>query len=247
MGKIGLVLSGGGIRGFAHLGAIKALEEKGIKADVFSGTSAGSIVAALLADEKSPDLIMKILEDMSITDASKLTLPINGFATLDKLRQRLDEVLGHKNFSDLKHELYVCASNLYTGKVKYFNSGNVAKTVEASSSIPGIFSPVEIDGQLYIDGSVLDNVPVKPLIDQCDKIIAIDIMPLVEVDEIDGLSQVFMRIVQMTVSMQEDVKKHCDLLIRLDQLSDYSILDTSENKKIFDIGYKYVSNMSINL
>jgi NTE family protein len=244
MGKIGLVLGGGGIRGFAHLGAIKALEEKGIKADVFSGTSAGAIVAALLAAEISPDDIMDILKDITITDASKLTLAVNGFATLEKLREKLNKVLDNKDFSDLSHELYICACNLYTGKAEYFNAGNIAKAVEASSSIPGFFSPVEIDGQLYIDGSVLDNVPIKPLIDRCEKIIAIDVMPTKEVSEIKGLSEIFMRIIQISVGMQEDIKDYCDLLIRLEDLSDYNILDSSENEKIFQIGYEYVSRLS---
>lgn len=232
MGKIGLALGGGGIRGFAHLGAIKALEEKGIQADVFSGTSAGAIVAALLAADISPSDCMEILKDLTITDASKLTLPINGFATLEKLRDKLNEVLENKTFDDLNHKLYLCASNLYTGKVTYFQSGNIAKIVQASSSIPGLFAPVDIDGQLYIDGGVLDNVPVKPLIDTCDKIIAIDIMPIKEVNDISGLSDVFMRIFQMSVAMQEDVKDHCDLLIKLDDLADYNILDASDSQKI---------------
>lgn len=154
----------GGSRGFAHLGAIKALEERGIKPNVFSGTSAGSIVAALLAaQKKTPDEIMEIMKDKKISDASKITLPVHGFATLDKFGMELDEILRGKDFADLKHELYICASNLNTGKAEYINSGNGAKAVQASSSIPILFSPVEINGQLYVDGGLLDNVPGQPL------------------------------------------------------------------------------------
>lgn len=245
MKKIGLALGGGGSRGFAHVGAIKALEETGIKPNIFSGTSAGSIVAALLAAQRTPDEIMEIMKDFKMSNASKITLLVDGFATLDKLGTKIDEILEGKAFSDLKHELYICASNLNTGTVEYINSGNVAKAVQASCSIPILFSPVEINGDLYVDGGVLDNVPVQPLIDQCEKIIAIDIMPMKELEKIDGISEILIRMFQMSVGMQLDKKEYCDILIKLGGLSDYNILDTSQNEKIFEIGYNYVKNLNL--
>ncbi|MFO7612991.1 MAG: patatin-like phospholipase family protein [Clostridia bacterium] len=245
MKKIGLALGGGGSRGFAHIGAIKALEERGIKPNVFSGTSTGSIVAALLAAQKTPDEIMEIMKDIKISGASKMTLKGNGFATLDKFGRELDEILMGKDFADLNHELYICASNLNTGKAEYINSGNVAKAVQASSSIPILFSPVEINGQLYVDGGLLDNVPVQPLIDRCDQIIAIDISPIKEQEKVDGLSDIIIRIFQMSVGMQTDKKEYCDILIRLEELADYNILDTSQNQKIYDMGYNYVKDIKM--
>ncbi|MEA3423060.1 MAG: patatin-like phospholipase family protein [Bacillota bacterium] len=247
MKKIGLALGGGGSRGFAHLGAIKALEEKGIKPNFFSGTSAGSIVAALLATEKTPDEIMDIMKDLKITDASKITLPVNGFASLDKLGSKLDEILGGRDFSDLKHKLYICASNLNTGKVEYINNGNVAKAVQASSSIPILFTPVEIEGQLYVDGGLVDNVPILPLIDECEKIIAIDIMPVKSIEKVEGVSEIIVRMFQMGVAIQSDKKDQCDVVIKLEDLADYNILDTSKNEEIFEIGYNCVKNMDISL
>ena len=243
MKNIGLALGGGGSRGFAHLGALKALEEKGINPNIFSGTSAGSIVAALLAAQKTPDEILEIMKDIKLSDASKITTPVNGFASLDNLGKKLDEILEGKNFSDLEHQLFICASNLNTGKVEYINTGNVAKAVQASSSIPILFTPVELNGQQYVDGGLFDNVPVQPLIDLCDQIIAIDIMPIKELEKVDGISELIVRIFQMSVGMQQDKKEHCDVLIKVDELSDYNILDTSQNKKIFEIGYNYVKDM----
>lgn len=247
MKKIGLALGGGGSRGFAHLGAIKALEEKGIKPNVFSGTSAGSIVAALLAIEKTPDEIMDIMKDIKILDASQITLPVDGFASLHKLGTKLDEILDGKDFSDLKHKLYICASNLNTGKVEYICNGNVAKAIQASSSIPIIFTPVEINDQLYVDGGLLDNVPIMPLIEECEHIIAIDIMPVKTVEKVDGISEIIVRMFQMGVAMQSDEKEHCDVLIKLEELSEFNILDTNHNQEIFDIGYNYVKNMDISI
>ena len=88
MKKIGFALGGGGTRGFAHLGVVKALKEKGIEADVYSGTSAGSIVASLLAFGKEPDEVMDLLKDLKLTEAATLKIPKNGFASLDKLDKR---------------------------------------------------------------------------------------------------------------------------------------------------------------
>jgi NTE family protein len=247
MKKIGIALGGGGSRGFAHLGAIKALREKGIYPDVFSGTSAGSIAAALLAAKKTPDEIFEILKDIKLTDATNVTLPINGFAALDDLREMLDEILKGKNFSDLEHKLFVCVSNLYTGGVEYLTSGNVARAVQASSSIPILFTPVEINGQLYVDGGLIDNVPIEPLIDECDYIIAIDLMPVKIVEKVEGISDIIVRMIQISAAIQADKKEYCDVLIRLEEVADYNILDMNHNRKIFEIGYEIVKNMDISL
>jgi NTE family protein len=245
MKKVGVALGGGGTRGFAHLGVLKALREKGIEPNIFSGTSAGAIVAALLAAQKSPETIMEIMEEINITDAAKINLDSKGLASLENLKNLMDKILDRKNFSDLAFPLYLCVSNLNTGKVEYLNRGNVAKAVQASASIPILFSPVEINGQLYVDGGLLDNVPVKPLINQCERIIAVDIMPVQEMKTIDGLSDMIIQILQMNVSMQKEIKKDCDLLINVEGLSEYTILDTNQNKKIFEIGYSYAKNLEI--
>lgn len=245
MKKVGVALGGGGTRGFAHLGVLKALREKGIVPEIFSGTSAGAIVAALLAAKINPDTIMETIEDINIADAAKINLNSKGLANLENLKNLVDEILEGKNFSDLEVPLYICVSNLNTGKVEYFNSGNVAMAVQASASIPILFSPVEINEQLYVDGGLLDNVPVKPLINQCERIIAIDIMPTQEMETIDGIADMIIQVLQMNVSMQKEKKEDCDLLINVEGLSEYTILNTNSNEKIFEIGYNYTKNLEI--
>jgi len=245
MKKTGFALGGGGARGFAHLGAVKALGEKGIQPDIFSGTSAGSIVAALLAAGKSPDEVMAIMQDIKLTDAVKIKLPVDGFASLDNLAEKLDDILQGSDFSDLAYPLIVCVANLSTGKVEYVSKGNVAKAVQASSSIPILFSPVEINGQLYVDGGLLDNVPVKPLINQCERIIAIDISPVQGIQKVGSISDIMVQVFQMSIGMQPDREAGCDLLIRMDELADFGILDTSHNQEIYDIGYEHVRKLTV--
>ena len=245
MGKVGIALGGGGMRGFAHLGVMKALAERGLTFDAFAGTSAGAIVAALSAAEVEPDEIMDIMKDIKISNAARIMLPKDGFASLDNLRKRLDEILDQKDFSDLPHPLFLAVANLNTGSVEYIKSGNVALAVQASSSIPMLFTPVEMDGHMYVDGGLLDNVPVTPLLDSCEKIVAVDIMPVEPLDEVHGLIEIAFRTFQMSVSMQDEERGNPDLLIRVEGLEEYHILDSNQNEKIYDIGYEYAKNLDI--
>lgn len=136
-------------------------------------------------------------------------------------------------------------SNLNTGKVEYINSGNVAKAVQASSSIPVLFAPVEINGNLYVDGGLMDNVPIKPLLNKCKKIVAVDVASISSIEKVEGLNELMLRIFQMSTSMQEDIGKNCDLLINLDSLSDYWLLDADKKREIFDIGYNYAKSLNV--
>jgi len=243
--KIGIALGGGGSRGFPHIGVLKALEEEGIYPDVISGTSAGAIVGSLLADGKTPDEIMEVMSEIELTDIAKIGLPKKGFASLDNLRKKLKENLKATKFSELEKSLYLGLSNLLTGEIDYISEGDITKAVQGSSSIPIIFSPVEINGQVYVDGSLLDNVPVKPLIDQCDIIIAIDIMPIEAVDAIDDVRDVITRVFQMAVSMQNYSRESCDLIIELVEVAEYNILDTRHNEEIYKLGYDHVKGLDL--
>ena len=244
--KIGIALGGGGSRGFAHLGVLKALEEKGIIPQIISGTSAGSIVGALLAAGKSPDEIMAVVKENKLTDYAKIGIPKDGFMSLDHLKNNLAFLLPSDDFKSLKYPLYVSASNLLTGEVEYLSKGSVSQAVAASSSIPIIFSPVEINGQWYVDGGLLDNLPVKPLTGQCDRIIAVDIMPLEKIEKVQGILEVAARSFQMSISShQDEMIDACDLVISLEELVGFHILDTENSDEIYTIGYEHVKRLDL--
>lgn len=243
--KIGIALGGGGSRGFAHLGVLKALEEKGIEPDIIAGTSAGAIIGAFLADGKTPNEIMEIMEEIQLTDIAKIELPKKGFASLDSLRHKVKENLSTNQFNELKKQLYIGVSNLLSGEVEYINEGDIAKTVQASSAIPIIFSPVEINNQLYVDGGLLDNVPVKPLIGECDYIIAVDIMPVRKIEGVEDVKDIITRVFQMGTSMQSYSKDNCDLIIKIEEVGEYNILDTTHNKEIYQLGYNHVKKLDL--
>ncbi len=241
---LGIALGGGGTRGFAHLGIIKSLEEEGIFPDIIAGTSAGSIIGSFLASGKNSDEIYNLMKERKLTDFAKLTMPVSGFMSLDYLKEQLEELLPGKTFKDLKLPFFATVSNLLTGKVEYLTEGNVALAVQASSSIPLVFSPVEIADQLYVDGGLLDNVPVQPLIGQCEKIIAVDIMPIEKISKIKGLQDIAVRTFQMSVGgLTEKRREACSMLIKLEDLAGFNILDSSKSEEIYDIGYRAGKNL----
>jgi NTE family protein len=182
--KIGICLSGGGALGYAEIGALKALEEAGIKPDVISGCSIGSIIGVFYAAGYSPDSIWQIIQKEDMLKFSKMFHAISGnktgFSKHKRLRQILDKYIKTNDFDSLPISLYVCVADFRNGECVHANKGNHLKDyVIASASIPVLFESVEINGIEFIDGGVLDNFPIEPLIkDSCDVIIGIDVLSL---------------------------------------------------------------------
>ena len=242
--KIGIALGGGGSRGFVHLGVLKALEERGITADIVSGVSAGSIIGAFIATGKKPSEIMELIKSTKFIDYAKLTLPVNGLFTLNNFEKNIKRDLLARDFSDLKLPFYVAVSNLYSGKVEYLKEGSLIPAIKASCSILILFSPVEINTQLYVDGGLLDNLPYKPLIGKCDKIIAINILGCGETNKVGNLREVATRTFELSVSInREKTQKECDLLIEPSGLNCFNILDSGNAEELFSIGYNYCRSL----
>lgn len=239
--KTGLVLSGGGTRGFAHLGVIAALNEKGIYPEVISGTSAGAIVGAFIAGQKSPEEVMKIFKKGWFFQYTKLNLPVNGLLKLDGLREIIEEEVEYKNIEDLPVPFYVAVANMNKGAVEYKNSGPLGKTVLASSSIPVLFAPVEIDGQFYVDGGLMDNIPIDPIKNDCEQLIVVNISPLNPRENFKNLIQIASRTFYMSVNANMNkVHKHASVFIEPKNIDDYDILSRSHADELFELGYNSV-------
>ncbi len=242
--KIGIALGGGGARGVAHLGVLKALEEMGIKPDVISGASAGSIVGAFIAAGMGAEEAFDLIKDDRFLDYAKIHIPVTGLFSLDKFEKNLEKTLPVSNFDELEIPLYVAVSNLNSGKVEYLEKGSLIQAVKASSSIPVLFSAVEIDGNMYVDGGLLDNLPYKPLLDKCDKVIAVDIFRSELNDKLDSLYDIAVRTFELSVSInREEARNDCTVLIEPEGLGDINILDNSDGGRIFELGYKSCMGM----
>lgn len=161
---VGLALGGGGARGLAHIGVLKALEAEGIPVDRLAGTSMGGLIAAFYAAGRSPAEIesealhlTKLAHALALVD---LGLPRRAFFSGDKLYAYLQEKLGPRlTFAQLRRPLALTAVDLISGKEVVLREGLVAEAARATAALPGLLEPVERDGQCLVDGGVLNNVP----------------------------------------------------------------------------------------
>jgi NTE family protein len=246
--KIGIALSGGGVKGFAHLGVLKALEEKGIEADVLAGVSAGAIVGSFIAAGKKPLEVMELINESDFFDFAKLSLPDRGIFTLDNMTENLEKSLGIKSFEELKIPFYVGAANLERARMEYFDKGDLIKIIQASSSIPVLFSPVEINGELYVDGGLFENLPVNPLLDKCDILIAVNVMPVNLNEKLDSITDIAVRTFQLkTIVNAEELKAKADIFIEPTGIEKYNILNTKYSQELYNLGYNYCKNLDITI
>lgn len=169
--KVGIALSGGGMRGVAHIAVLKALEEYGLKPDVISGTSAGAIVGAFYAAGKTTDELTEMVKTETFFSRSSIKLSSRGIFNPLFLRRIFEKYFEEDDFSVMKIPLYVAASELTQGRIEYFSEGNLFDVLMASASVPFIFPPVILGDKFYVDGGVLNNLPIEPIKDQCDILI----------------------------------------------------------------------------
>lgn len=237
--KIGLVLSGGGARGFAHLGVIKALNENGIYPDVISGTSAGAIAGAFYCDGYQPEEILSFFIEKGLYKYLEFIIPKKGLIKITGLLKLIDEHLNSKYFENLKTPLYVAATDINYAKPVYFSSGELLPAVIASSAIPVIFQPFKINDITYVDGGLTDNLPVEPLKDNCEKIIGVNVNPIGYQKDFNKLMSIAERTfhIAFNAGLYEKIQL-LDLYIQPEKLKNYGIFDVNKSPEIFNIGYR---------
>ncbi|MDY0100307.1 MAG: patatin-like phospholipase family protein [Bacteroidales bacterium] len=236
--NVGLVLSGGGARGFAHIGVLKALNESDIYPDVIAGTSAGALVGVLYADGYTPDEIMQMMNSSSLLHYIRPTVPREGLLQISGIERILRENLRAKRFEDLKIPLFVTATDLNNGKTMYFSRGELLNPVIASASIPVLFKPVIINNIHYVDGGVLDNLPLKPLKNKCSLLIGSYVNPTGYEESVESLVQIAERTFMLSMSREVIEKsRKFDLYIAPIELKNYKILDPVKAAEVFNIGY----------
>ena len=237
--KTGLVLSGGGARGIAHAGVLKALDELKLKIDSISGVSSGAIIGALYASGKNPDNILKLTADANIFDLMDFRIGKPGFFKTEAIRKTLEKNINNDSFDGLSIPLTVAATDFINGNIKYFSSGALIEKLLASAAVPVIFQPVVIDGNSYVDGGLLNNFPVEPLLKNCDIIIGVHVNPLdTSIHELDMRTMVE-RSFHMSIAHTVELKKEkCSVFIEPLELCSYRIFDMSHTDEIFEIGYR---------
>jgi NTE family protein len=235
----GLVLSGGAARGIAHLGILKAMEEAGMMPDIISGVSAGAIAGVLYADGFAPEEILEIYTRKSIFEFMKMTVPKTGLFKPSGLRETLNRNLRSTRFEQLRIPLIVTATNLLDGRPDYFSTGELLDPILASASIPVLLETVIIGKIPYIDGGVMNNMPVEPLLNRCDMLIGAYINPTGTITSLKGMMHIAERAFHLAIDSEIHKKKsYFDLFIEPQEIVDYTLFDLSKAPDLFRLGYE---------
>ncbi|MDN5204177.1 patatin-like phospholipase family protein [Fulvivirgaceae bacterium BMA10] len=241
--KIGLALSGGGARGIAHLGVLKAFDEHGIKFSAISGTSAGAIVGALYAYGHTPDEILEMITRTSFVRSLRLALAKTGLLRIDQLGDLLLKYLPENDFGCLKIPLTVAATDIVKGETTYFSEGALVNAILASSCIPVIFDPLKYNGSFYVDGGILDNLPVEPLTNTCDFIIGCHTNPIDNNFDLRNVKTLIERSLLMAINGNTQKRRElCQVFIEPPALRKYGGMELGKAKELFDIGYEYTKS-----
>ncbi|PID83815.1 hypothetical protein CSB09_04185 [Candidatus Gracilibacteria bacterium] len=160
----GLALGGGVARGIAHIGLIQCLEEYKIQPKMVTGTSMGAIIGALWALGVSSQEMKKISKELGILKVINFN-PFTDLISRSSVQKILDPYIGNATFDETKIPLKIVATNLATGNAHIFSGGKIMDAIFASIALPGVFSPFSLDGEQYVDGGVVENLPLSPIHD----------------------------------------------------------------------------------
>lgn len=239
--RIGAALSGGGARGFAHIGVLQALDESGVRPDIVAGVSAGAVAAVFYAAGVSYKQMLRAFSDSKFSDFAELGVPKDGFFKLDRFGQFLSRNIPYERLEDLPVKTVICATDIDHGEAVVFEEGPLAECVLASCSIPIVFKPRVINGTRYVDGGVLHNLPAWAIRDRCRTLYGVNVSP---VDKnvkkpkgtiIDMATRSF-KLMAKTNAVPDMLL--CDHVIQIEDIAHYNVFNLHEVEKIYSLGYQ---------
>ncbi|MFO8043761.1 MAG: patatin-like phospholipase family protein [Alkalispirochaeta sp.] len=240
---VGLALSGGAARGFAHLGVIQVLAEHQIPVHVITGTSVGSVVGALMAGGYTSEQMGQVAGNLKWQKLVSPTLSGLGLVTAKKLESFVSELLGQTDFNDLQIPFRAVATDIASAEEVVFSEGSVARAVRASCSVPGIFEPLVEGEAAYVDGGVINNLPSALAREMgADVVIGVDLNsqrpdPQLPVNLLDVTFRSFAMLLDRTsVEGREDA----DLVIQPD-LNEFNYHDLSHAEEMIERGHTAAS------
>ncbi|MBA4383847.1 MAG: hypothetical protein C0410_03865 [Anaerolinea sp.] len=239
--KLGLALSGGATHGAAHIGVLQVLEREGIKPDYVAGTSAGALVGAAYCAGIPLDDLEKLFLSMAWPTLVKFSLikPLALFDT-QPMEEFIKKNIGDCEFKDLNVPFAAISCDIVSGERVVLDKGPVAPCVRASAAIPGLFSPVEINGRLLVDGGVVDNLPVEHVIEMgADFTIGVDVSSPSKRGK--RPENPFENLLAMVYIMQERStslnRDNCDCFIK-PKISQFSSWGFGDSEKMIEEGRK---------
>lgn len=247
--SLSLALSGGGARGIAHLGVLAALDELALPVGRLAGVSSGAIAGAFYAAGFPPREILRLL---LATNVARLTRPAFsrlGLLGLDAVEALLASYLGPRaQFEDLQKPLTLVATDLMAGESVYLSTGPLLPALLASSAVPIVYRAVEYQGRQLVDGGLLNNLPVEPLLAAGGPVVGVHCNPVNREACIPTLRRLVERTLHLAINANTAYRKtQCALLLEPPELRHFRPLDYRQAAAIFDIGYRYALGQAAGL
>lgn len=239
MKKTGLALGGGAVLGAAHVGALRAMDEFDIEIQYTAGTSIGAFVAAFFAFGKNWQDINKIASDLKWIDITGISLSRYALLSNEKLGELIVDHIGDKNIQDADIPLTIVATDVSSGEKVVLDKGSVADAVMASTCIPGLFKPVEINKKMLVDGGVVENVPVKTARDMgAEYVIGVDLNAKHTYKKPDTILDVILNSFHFLMQQSDKLQtENADLLIKPD-LSAFNRSNMDQVDELMKVGYE---------
>lgn len=237
--KIGLALGGGAAKGIAHIGVLKAFEEENVDISYISGTSVGALIASYYAFGVSINQINKIAKDLTMKKVIHFTMKKRGFFSTHQIKEMVLRDIGDVRIEDSKIPLAICTTDITTGEQVVFQKGKLADAVCASVAVPGLYTPVEINNRLLVDGGITENVPISVLEKMgAGILVGVDLNGVKKYPYPDDMMAVMGNAFDIAIDLRtRDQLKKCDITLSLD-LSDYSRVDNSHRaQELFEEAY----------
>lgn len=224
----------------AHVGVLKALNENRIFPETLSGVSAGALVAVLYADGYSPDEILQLLshlEPMRMLRFGGFRLGLFEPRGLQKL---LKQVLRSEKFEQLKLPVTVGTTNIDLGEITYFNSGEIIPALMASMAFPFLIKPQLIHGMHYVDGGLMNNLPVQPLVGNCHRIIGVHVNSPQQKGKLKSTGNYLDHVIHLGLRANIlPLIGFCDMFIEPPDLNQYHLLRISSATEVYKKGYDF--------
>lgn len=242
--RVGITLSGGSARGYAHVGVLQALHQHDIQPGIISGTSMGAIVGVLYAAGYSPEEIKDILTEETFSKMTGFSWRRTGLYKLEKMKVALKKYIPEDDFSALRKPFHLGLSNLNEACGEIRSSGPLFDYLIASCSVPGFFAPIVLDEVNFVDGGLMCNLPASSIREECRFLIGSHVNFPGKKSNFTGPKGIMERSVNLGIT--QNVKPEmelCDFIIDPPQMQNYSLFDFRKIEEIINVGYEHTMEM----
>lgn len=234
---LALALSGGGVRAVAHLGVIEVLQREGYRVESIAGSSGGALAGVLLCDGYAPREVLEVYRRLSRFDLMR-HFRRGGMFALEGLKRLLETHLSVSRIEALQLPCIIAATDLSSGRIRYFDSGPAAELAAASSSLVPFFAPVRYEGMQLGDGGFMDNMPARPLKERGVPVLGINVNAIFPQEPHHIMQTTYRALVLMMAANVEASRSYADAYLEIRGCAEINIFDTDKMDAAFDAGVR---------